>query len=156
MCNKKRKPNQNSTRAPIVIAGAGAVIAGARIIITKARIIIAGTHVFWRKNHKNRFLLTLLLVFSGKIRIEEKYAGPCNPAWPVSAYPAKSPIRQRHVPRGPQIYGPRKPRPNIVPWQSFTGQASGPHPWLPSLLCANYKNKKCKKNRVLHIVKSSG
>ncbi|KAF3582229.1 hypothetical protein DY000_02033116 [Brassica cretica] len=80
VCNKKRKPNQNTTRVRIVIAGAGVVITGdriiiigARIIIIGARIIIAGTaYVFWGKCHKNRFILTLFLVFSGKIRNEEK------------------------------------------------------------------------------------
>ncbi|KAF3549145.1 hypothetical protein DY000_02008329 [Brassica cretica] len=61
-----RKPNQNTTRARIVIAGAGVVIAGSRMIITGVRIIIAGTpYVFCGENHKNRFLLTLTLVFSG-------------------------------------------------------------------------------------------
>ncbi|KAF3515747.1 hypothetical protein DY000_02061502 [Brassica cretica] len=68
VCNQKRKPNQNTTRARIVIAEAGVVIAGARIIITGARIIIAGTLcVFWGKSHKNRFLLTIFLVFSGEL-----------------------------------------------------------------------------------------
>ena len=74
MCNKKRKPNQNTTRVRVVIAGT-------RIIFAGARIIIAGTpYVFWRKSHKNRFLLTLFLIFLGKIINEEKDAGLCNPA----------------------------------------------------------------------------
>ena len=95
VCNQKRKPNQNTTRARIVIAEAGVVIAGARIIITGARIIIAGTLcVFWGKSHKNRFLLTIFLVFSGKISNKEKNAGPCNHAWPVSAHRAKNPVPQ--------------------------------------------------------------
>ena len=119
---KRKKTNQNTTRARIVIAGAGVVIAGTRIIITGARIIIAGIlYVFWGKNHKNRFLLTLFFVFSGKIKNEEKKCGSCNPAWPVSAHPAKDPVPQRSVPWGPQICGPRKPRPNTILRQSFTG-----------------------------------
>ena len=64
MYNKKRKPNQNTARARIVIAGAGVVIAGAGVVIAGARIIIARTpYVFWGKSHKNRFLLALFLVF---------------------------------------------------------------------------------------------
>ena len=79
MYNKERKPNKNTTRIRIVIAGAGVVIAEARIIITVAQIIIAGTpYVLWGKSHKNRFLLTFSIVFSCKIRNEEKNAGPCN------------------------------------------------------------------------------
>ena len=62
--------------------------------------------------------------------MRKKNAGPCNPAWPVSVHPAKDTVPQRSVPRGPQICGPKKLRPNTVPRQSFTGQARGLDPWL--------------------------
>ena len=108
VCNKKRKPNQNTTKARIVIAGAGVVLAGAQIIITGARIIIVITpYVLWRKIHKNRFLLALLLVFFiGKIRNEEKNTDPCNSAWFVSVHLAKDPVPQIPV----LICGLRKSR----------------------------------------------
>jgi len=76
VCNKKRKPNQNTTRARIVIAGAGVVIARSRIIITGARIIIAGTpYVFWGKNHKNRFFFSFSLSHYFQVKKEMKKYG---------------------------------------------------------------------------------
>ena len=83
----------------------------------------------------NRFLLTLFLVFSGKIRKEEKNTGSYNPAWHVSAHPVKSSVPQRPVP-----WGPQKPRSDIVLRQSFTGPACGPDPWLPYLLARDQMN----------------
>ena len=76
---------------------------------------------------------SLCRFFPGKIRNDEKNAGPCNPAWPVSAHSSKGQVPKRPIPRGPQIYGLRKPCPNTVPRQSFTGQTRGPDPWLLSL-----------------------
>ena len=107
-----RKPNQNTTRARIVIAGAGVVIAGSRIIITGARIIIAGTpYVLWKKSHKNRFLLTLTLVFSGKIRNEKKMRVHVIPHDPYRPIPEKAHTRKDPSREAPKFTGLE----NLVP-----------------------------------------
>ena len=52
-------------------------------------LVFSGGKVIWIA-----FFSLYFSFFSGKIRNEEKNAGPCNHAWPVSAHRAKSPVPQ--------------------------------------------------------------
>ena len=62
-----------------------------------------------------------------KMRVHVK--GPV----PQKTHPQKTHPAKGSVPQIP-ICGPRKPRPNTVPRQFFTGQARDPDPCLPILV----------------------
>ena len=114
MCNKKRKPNQNTTRAQIVIART--------------------PYVFWEKSHKNHFFLTLFLVF---LIWNKKWRKKKMRVHVIPQDPFRS-ISQKSVLRGPQIYGHKKPCPNTILRQSFMDQACSPNPWLPFLIKSSF------------------